>query len=48
MFLFVLIVTKGLEKTVSHSGTSWAVVEAKDIISVLNLAWGICVTAVKS
>ena len=48
MFLFVLIVTKGLEKTVSHSGNSWAVVEAKDIISVLNLAWGICVTAVKS
>ena len=48
MFLFVLIVTKGLEKTVSHSGNTWAVVEAKDIISVLNLAWGIRVTAVKS
>ena len=48
MFLFVLIVTNGLEKTVSPSGNSWAVVEAKDIISVLNLAWGIRVTAVKS
>lgn len=48
MFLFVLIVTKGLEKTVFHSGNTGAVVEAKDIVSVLNLAWGIRVTAVKS
>ena len=48
MFLFVLIVTKGLEKTVFHSGNTGAVVEAKDIASVLNLAWGIRVTAVKS